>query len=146
MASPSSCFLANRNKGSPISSDTVKNERHMETSYVPLPSSQPGAITPALHPFPAENPENMPLTGMGGSKKAHLHFPAHLNGPIPSFVLMLPIVGMPRKKTFHIIKGKKPHFLHEWVYIPDFLQLLFTFILLLLGLSCADTNSHQKCE
>ncbi|XP_007649155.1 DNA-binding protein RFX6 isoform X1, partial [Cricetulus griseus] len=63
MASPSSCFLANRNKGSPISSDTVKNERHMETSYVPLPSSQPGAITPALHPFPAENPENMPLTG-----------------------------------------------------------------------------------
>ncbi|MEJ1286753.1 regulatory factor X 6 [Cricetulus griseus] len=67
MASPSSCFLANRNKGSPISSDTVKNERHMETSYVPLPSSQPGAITPALHPFPAENPENMPLTGYYGN-------------------------------------------------------------------------------
>ncbi|CAH6778206.1 DNA-binding protein RFX6 [Phodopus roborovskii] len=63
MASPSSCFLANRNKGSPLSGDTVKNERHVETSYIPLPSSQPGAIPPALHPFPAEDPENMPLTG-----------------------------------------------------------------------------------
>ncbi|GAB1295102.1 DNA-binding protein RFX6 [Apodemus speciosus] len=62
-ASPSSCFLANRNKGSSLSSDTVKNESHMETSYVPLPSSQPGAVPPALHPFSAENTENMPLPG-----------------------------------------------------------------------------------
>nr|XP_042117906.1 DNA-binding protein RFX6 isoform X1 [Peromyscus maniculatus bairdii] len=63
MASPSSCFLANRNKGSSLSSDTVKNESHVETPYIPLPPSQPGAIPPALHPFPTENAENMPLTG-----------------------------------------------------------------------------------
>ncbi|XP_021060901.1 DNA-binding protein RFX6 isoform X2 [Mus pahari] len=62
-ASPSSCFLANRNKGSSLASDTVKNESHVETSYVPLPSSQPGAVTPALHPFPAEHTEDMPLPG-----------------------------------------------------------------------------------
>ncbi|XP_052020262.1 DNA-binding protein RFX6 [Apodemus sylvaticus] len=62
-ASPSSCFLANRNKGSSLSSDTVKNESHMETSYVPLPSSQPGPVPPALHPFSAENTESMPLPG-----------------------------------------------------------------------------------
>ncbi|XP_031203041.1 DNA-binding protein RFX6 isoform X2 [Mastomys coucha] len=62
-ASPSSCFLANRNKGSSLSSDPVKNESHVETSYVPLPSSQPGAVPPALHPFPAENTESMPLPG-----------------------------------------------------------------------------------
>ncbi|CAO2628070.1 DNA-binding protein RFX6, partial [Lemmus lemmus] len=63
LASPSSCFLANRNKGSSLSSDAVKNESHVETSYVPLPSSQPAAIPPALHPFPSENAENMSLPG-----------------------------------------------------------------------------------
>lgn len=60
-ASPSSCFLANRNKASSLASDTVKNESHVETSYVPLPSSQPGAIPPALHPFSTEDTDNMPL-------------------------------------------------------------------------------------
>lgn len=74
LASPSSCFLANRNKGSSLSSDTVKNESHVETSYVPLPSSQPTAIPPALHPFPSENAENMSLPGMWRNKKAHLAF------------------------------------------------------------------------
>uniref|UniRef100_A0A2K5ESP8 DNA-binding protein RFX6 n=1 Tax=Aotus nancymaae TaxID=37293 RepID=A0A2K5ESP8_AOTNA len=62
-ASPSSCFLANRNKGSLVSSDPVKNESHVETTYLPLPSSQPGGLGPALHPFPAGNTDNMPLTG-----------------------------------------------------------------------------------
>ncbi|XP_021030475.1 DNA-binding protein RFX6 isoform X2 [Mus caroli] len=62
-ASPSSCFLANRNKANSLASDTVKNESHMETSYVPLPSSQPGAIPPALHPFSTEDTDNMPLPG-----------------------------------------------------------------------------------
>nr|ACX47362.1 RFX6 [Mus musculus] len=62
-ASPSSCFLANRNKASSLASDTVKNESHVETSYVPLPSSQPGAIPPALHPFSTEDTDNMPLPG-----------------------------------------------------------------------------------
>lgn len=72
LASPSSCFLANRNKGSSLSNDTVKNESHLETAYVPLPSSQPAAIPPALHPFPSENAENMSLPGMRRNKKAHV--------------------------------------------------------------------------
>ncbi|ELK00676.1 DNA-binding protein RFX6 [Pteropus alecto] len=62
-ASPSSCFLANRNKASTVSSDTVKNESHVETTYIPLSSSQPGGLSSALHPFPAGNTDNMPLTG-----------------------------------------------------------------------------------
>ncbi|KAB0355653.1 hypothetical protein FD755_021594 [Muntiacus reevesi] len=62
-ASPSSCFLANRNKGSTVPSDTVKNESHMETAYLPLSSSQTGGLTSSLHPFPAGNTDNMPLPG-----------------------------------------------------------------------------------
>ena len=62
-ASPSSCFLANRNRGSAVPSDTVKNESHMETAYLPLSSSQTGGLTSALHPFPAGNTDNMPLPG-----------------------------------------------------------------------------------
>uniref|UniRef100_A0A452RAV2 DNA-binding protein RFX6 n=1 Tax=Ursus americanus TaxID=9643 RepID=A0A452RAV2_URSAM len=62
-ASPSSCFLANRNKGSTASSDTVKNESHVETAYLPLSSNHPGAFPSALHPFPAGNTDTMPLTG-----------------------------------------------------------------------------------
>uniref|UniRef100_A0ABI7XB81 RFX-type winged-helix domain-containing protein n=1 Tax=Felis catus TaxID=9685 RepID=A0ABI7XB81_FELCA len=62
-ASPSSCFLANRNKGSTVSSDTVKNESHVETPYLPLSSSHPGGLPSALHPFPAGNTDTMPLTG-----------------------------------------------------------------------------------
>ncbi|KAI4539428.1 hypothetical protein MG293_010820, partial [Ovis ammon polii] len=62
-ASPSSCFLANRNKGSTVPSDTVKNESLVETTYLPLPSSQPGGLTSALHPFPAGNTDSMPLPG-----------------------------------------------------------------------------------
>lgn len=62
-ASPSSCFLANRNKGSTVPSDAVKNESHVETTYLPLSSSQPGGLTSSLHPFPSGNTDNMPLTG-----------------------------------------------------------------------------------
>uniref|UniRef100_A0A8C0W4N0 DNA-binding protein RFX6 n=1 Tax=Castor canadensis TaxID=51338 RepID=A0A8C0W4N0_CASCN len=62
-ASPSSCFLANRNKVSSVSSDAVKNESNVETTYLPLSSSQPGGLLPALHPFPAGNTDNMPLSG-----------------------------------------------------------------------------------
>ncbi|KAK2509065.1 hypothetical protein MC885_021103 [Smutsia gigantea] len=62
-ASPSSCFLANRNKGNTVSSDTVKNESHVETTYLPLSSSQPGSLPSVLHPFPAGNTDSMPLTG-----------------------------------------------------------------------------------
>lgn len=63
-ASPSSCFLANRNKASTVSGDTVKNESHVETSYHPLSSSQPGGLPSALLPFPAGSADNLPLTGM----------------------------------------------------------------------------------
>ncbi|KAK1337976.1 hypothetical protein QTO34_001080 [Cnephaeus nilssonii] len=62
-ASPSSCFLANRNKASAVASDAVKNESHVETTYLPLLPSQPGGLTSALHPFPAGNADSMPLTG-----------------------------------------------------------------------------------
>lgn len=41
-ASPEFMLSANRNKGSTVPSDTVKNESH-ETTYLPLPSSQPEA-------------------------------------------------------------------------------------------------------
>lgn len=63
-ASPSSCFLANRNKGNSVSSDSVKNESHVETTYLPLSSTQGGGLPPALHPFPTGNADNMVLTGM----------------------------------------------------------------------------------
>lgn len=72
-ASPSSCFLANRNKGSTASSDTVKNESHVETAYLPLSSNHPGAFPSALHPFPAGNTDTMPLTGMQWNTQALLH-------------------------------------------------------------------------
>ncbi|XP_066104481.1 DNA-binding protein RFX6 [Saccopteryx bilineata] len=62
-ASPSSCFLANRNKASSVSSDTVKNESHMETTYLPLSSSQPGGLTSALHPFSSGNTDSLPVAG-----------------------------------------------------------------------------------
>ncbi|XP_005389176.2 PREDICTED: DNA-binding protein RFX6 [Chinchilla lanigera] len=62
-ASPSSCFLANRNKGSSISSEAVKNESHVETAYLSLPSGQAGGLGPALHPFPAGGADSMQLTG-----------------------------------------------------------------------------------
>ncbi|KAJ0061212.1 hypothetical protein NL108_013529 [Boleophthalmus pectinirostris] len=40
MASPSSCFLANRNKANPVSDQSVKNESLVEQSYVFSVSSQ----------------------------------------------------------------------------------------------------------
>nr|KAF6462934.1 regulatory factor X6 [Molossus molossus] len=62
-ASPSSCFLANRSKASTGASDTVKNESHVEATSLPLPSSHPGGLASALHPFPAGNADNISLTG-----------------------------------------------------------------------------------
>ncbi|KAG8510947.1 DNA-binding protein RFX6 [Galemys pyrenaicus] len=62
-ASPSSCFLANRNKGSAVSNDSVKNESHVEAAYLPLPSSQPGVLPSALQPFPAGSTDDMTLSG-----------------------------------------------------------------------------------
>ncbi|KFO24459.1 DNA-binding protein RFX6 [Fukomys damarensis] len=62
-ASPSSCFLANRSKGSSISSEAVKNESREETAYLPLPSGQAGGLAPALHPFSAGDADSMQLSG-----------------------------------------------------------------------------------
>lgn len=63
-ASPSSCFLANRNKAGTISSDTsVKNECLMEPTYFSLSTNQHSGITSGLSPFSTGNNETMQLTG-----------------------------------------------------------------------------------
>uniref|UniRef100_A0A8C3PPK3 DNA-binding protein RFX6 n=1 Tax=Calidris pygmaea TaxID=425635 RepID=A0A8C3PPK3_9CHAR len=63
-ASPSSCFLANRNKAVPLASDTsVKNECLAEQTYVSLSASQPSSVSSGLNPFVTGDSENMQLTG-----------------------------------------------------------------------------------
>ncbi|NXH12214.1 RFX6 protein, partial [Bucco capensis] len=63
-ASPSSCFLANRNKVASLPSDTsVKNEYLTEQTYVSLSASEPSSISSGLNPFATEDSENMQLTG-----------------------------------------------------------------------------------
>ncbi|KAF1396612.1 DNA-binding protein RFX6, partial [Spheniscus humboldti] len=63
-ASPSSCFLANRNKAAPLPSDTsVKNECLAEQTYVSLSASQPSSVPSGLNPFTTGDSENMQLTG-----------------------------------------------------------------------------------
>ncbi|XP_053129686.1 DNA-binding protein RFX6 [Hemicordylus capensis] len=63
-ASPSSCFLANRNKAGIVSSDaSVKNECLVEQAYFPLSTSQHSGMPSALNPFPTGNNENLQLTG-----------------------------------------------------------------------------------
>ncbi|NWI92872.1 RFX6 protein, partial [Pitta sordida] len=62
-ASPSSCFLANRNKTAPLPSDTsVKNECLAEQTYVSLSASQPSNVPSGLNPFATGDSENMQLT------------------------------------------------------------------------------------
>uniref|UniRef100_A0A8D0KUP4 DNA-binding protein RFX6 n=1 Tax=Strix occidentalis caurina TaxID=311401 RepID=A0A8D0KUP4_STROC len=59
-ASPSSCFLANRNKATPLPSDTsVKNECLAEQTYVSLSASQPSSAPSGLNPFTTGDSENM---------------------------------------------------------------------------------------
>ncbi|NXW13456.1 RFX6 protein, partial [Circaetus pectoralis] len=63
-ASPSSCFLANRNKAAPLPSDTsVKNECLAEQTYVSLSASQPSSVPSGLNTFATGDSENMQLTG-----------------------------------------------------------------------------------
>ncbi|XP_065535193.1 DNA-binding protein RFX6 [Lathamus discolor] len=63
-ASPSSCFLANRNKAAPLPSDTsVKNECLAEQTYVSLSASQPSSVASGLNPFATGDSENMHLAG-----------------------------------------------------------------------------------
>ncbi|NXL33117.1 RFX6 protein, partial [Glaucidium brasilianum] len=59
-ASPSSCFLANRNKATPLPSDTsVKNECLAEQTYMSLSASQPSSAPSGLNPFTTGDSENM---------------------------------------------------------------------------------------
>ncbi|NXD72856.1 RFX6 protein, partial [Eolophus roseicapillus] len=63
-ASPSSCFLANRNKAAPLPSDaSVKNECLAEQTYMSLSASQPSSVASGLNPFNAGDSENIHLTG-----------------------------------------------------------------------------------
>ncbi|NXP12975.1 RFX6 protein, partial [Thinocorus orbignyianus] len=63
-ASPSSCFLANRNKAAPLPSDSsVKNESLAEQTYVSLSAGQPSSVSSGLNPFVTGDSENMQLTG-----------------------------------------------------------------------------------
>lgn len=120
LASPSSCFLANRNKGSSLSSDTVKNESHVETSYVPLPSSQPTAIPPALHPFPSENAENMSLPGMRRNKKAHLAFSSPPQWTHSFFSLNTSKPRNTKEKSILYCKRKKKFLKHKSLHLSLF--------------------------
>ncbi|NXX41814.1 RFX6 protein, partial [Tricholaema leucomelas] len=62
-ASPSSCFLANRNKTALPSDTSVKNECLAEQTYVSLSASQPSNIPSGLNPFTTGDNENMQLPG-----------------------------------------------------------------------------------
>ncbi|XP_054827645.1 DNA-binding protein RFX6 [Eublepharis macularius] len=63
-ASPSSCFLANRNKAGTISTDaSVKNECFVEQAYFPLSTNQHSSMSSGLNPFRTGNNEDMQLTG-----------------------------------------------------------------------------------
>ncbi|NWH58344.1 RFX6 protein, partial [Geococcyx californianus] len=62
-ASPSSCFLANRNKAASLPSDaSVKNECLAEQTYASLPASQPSSVPSGLNPFTTGDSDNMQLT------------------------------------------------------------------------------------
>ncbi|OWK58394.1 DNA-binding protein RFX6 [Lonchura striata] len=62
-ASPSSCFLANRNKAAPLPSDTsVKNECLGEQTFVSLSAGQPSSAPSGLNPFTPGDGETMQLT------------------------------------------------------------------------------------
>uniref|UniRef100_H0ZNV5 DNA-binding protein RFX6 n=1 Tax=Taeniopygia guttata TaxID=59729 RepID=H0ZNV5_TAEGU len=62
-ASPSSCFLANRNKATPLPSDTsVKNECLGEQTYVSLSAGQSSSAPSGLNPFTTGDGESIQLT------------------------------------------------------------------------------------
>ncbi|ETE71679.1 DNA-binding protein RFX6, partial [Ophiophagus hannah] len=64
-ASPSSCFLANRNKSAPIASDaSVKNECLMDQTYFSLSSGHHSSISSGANPCPAGDSENVQPTAM----------------------------------------------------------------------------------
>nr|XP_060630430.1 DNA-binding protein RFX6 [Anolis sagrei ordinatus] len=77
-ASPSSCFLANRNKAGTMSNDaSVKNECLLEQTYFPVSAGQLTGISSSLNPFSIGNNENMQPTG----QVDHYHSGEHLMTP-----------------------------------------------------------------
>ncbi|XP_014452870.1 DNA-binding protein RFX6 isoform X1 [Alligator mississippiensis] len=63
-ASPSSCFLANRNKAATLASDTsVKNECLVEQAYISLSANQHNNLPSGLNPFSPGDNETLQLTG-----------------------------------------------------------------------------------
>ncbi|NXP82207.1 RFX6 protein, partial [Ramphastos sulfuratus] len=62
-ASPSSCFLANRNKAAGPNDTSVKSECLAEQTYVSLSASQPSNVPSGLNPFTTGDNENMQLAG-----------------------------------------------------------------------------------
>uniref|UniRef100_A0A8D2IX36 DNA-binding protein RFX6 n=1 Tax=Varanus komodoensis TaxID=61221 RepID=A0A8D2IX36_VARKO len=77
-ASPSSCFLANRNKAGTISTDAaVKNECLVEQAYFPLTANPHSGLSSSLNSFSTGNNENIELTGQTdlSENAAHLMTP-----------------------------------------------------------------------
>ncbi|XP_070595678.1 DNA-binding protein RFX6 [Erythrolamprus reginae] len=73
-ASPSSCFLANRNKAVPIVTDaSVKNECLMEQTYFSLSSGHHSSISSGLNPCPEGDSENMHTTGQTDLSQSTAH-------------------------------------------------------------------------
>lgn len=127
-ASPSSCFLANRNKASAVASDAVKNESHVETTYLPLLPSQPGGLTSALHPFPAGNADSMPLTGtLANSRENHRGFRIHHRGSALVFLKLVTSRHPQNKKSLPSLT-----FNNGLSDFYDFQHLLLPFLAILL--------------
>ncbi|KAM6467733.1 DNA-binding protein RFX6 [Liasis olivaceus] len=73
-ASPSSCFLANRNKAGTIANDaSVKNECPVEQAYFPLSSGQHSSMSIGLNPCSAGDSENMHPTGQTDLSRSTAH-------------------------------------------------------------------------
>lgn len=63
-ASPSSCFLASRNKTSSLPNEsTVKNECQQEQGYPAMSPDHHAGLVRGLHTFSNEDSENVPITG-----------------------------------------------------------------------------------
>ncbi|XP_061482290.1 DNA-binding protein RFX6 [Rhineura floridana] len=120
-ASPSSCFLANRNKAGTISNDaSVKNECLVEQAYFPLSTNQHSGMSSGLNPFSTVNTENMQLTGQTELSQSTGHLmtppvsPAMVSrgsvinqGPMAG---RPPSVGPPLPPHSHCASYSEPHY------------------------------------
>ncbi|KAH0622250.1 hypothetical protein JD844_024389 [Phrynosoma platyrhinos] len=74
MASPSSCFLANRNKvGTIPSGASVKNECLVEQAYFTESTNQLSSMSSSLNPFSIGNNENMQMAGQTDLSQGTAH-------------------------------------------------------------------------